>query len=117
MDKLIDLDTVAAELERRRAVWTAAGFTVGPLTWRDAAAGWPQPLVTDRSAVIDPESVGVRLRDDGQEAELVLWTGGWADLTALIAGKYVDEAPEFGDVAACVAVADDLFGRLRGLRR
>jgi hypothetical protein len=113
MDKLIDLDAVAAELEQRRAVWTAAGITVGPLTWRDAAADWPQALVTDRSAVIDPESVGVRLSDDGQETELVLWTGGWADLAALIAGVPINETPEFGDVGACMAVADDLFARLR----
>ncbi|HXS64657.1 MAG TPA: hypothetical protein VN767_17510 [Streptosporangiaceae bacterium] len=38
MDKLIDLDAVAAELEQRRAAWTTAGCIVGPLTWRDAGA-------------------------------------------------------------------------------
>lgn len=113
MDKLIDLDAVAAELEQRRAAWTAAGCIVGSLTWRDAAAQWPQPIVTDRSAVSDPESVGVTLRHGEHEAELVLWTGGWADLHALIDGELVLENPEFPDLFSCLAVADQLFVRLR----
>jgi hypothetical protein len=112
MDHLIDLDAVAEELGQRRADWVGAGFKVGDFTWRDAAAKWPQPLVTDRALVADPESLGLTLRDGRQEAELVLWTGGWAGLVALIGGKSVAETPEFADVSARVAVADELFARL-----
>jgi hypothetical protein len=39
---------------------------VGPLTWRDAAAGWPSPLMEDRGQVVEPDSVGVAVRKDGQ---------------------------------------------------
>ena len=57
------------------------GLVVGDLTWRDAAAAWPQPIVTNRESVADPESLGMILDSGGGlEALLVLWTGGWADL-------------------------------------
>ncbi len=32
-----------------------------PITWRDEAAPWPQPLETDRALVTDPDSIGVRI--------------------------------------------------------
>jgi hypothetical protein len=75
-------------------------------------AQWPQPIVTDRSAVSDPESVGVTLRHGEHEAELVLWTGGRADLHALIANEPVIENPEFPHLPSCLAIADQLFVRL-----
>ncbi len=87
------------------------------LTWRDAEAEWPQPLVTDRQAVADPESVGLTFRCDGEDvARLVLWRGGWADLDAVVNGELVVEAPEFADVASCVHAADWLVERLLGDR-
>jgi hypothetical protein len=113
VDRLVDLDAVAAELAGRRIEWVDAGLTVGELTWRDAAAAWPQPIVTDRAAVADPESLGVVFRGSGgDEAELVLWCGGWADLDALLGDEVVAEGLEFADVAGCVAVADSLARRL-----
>jgi hypothetical protein len=45
-------------------------------------------------------------------AELVLWTGGWADLGCLIDGQVLSEAPQYRDTAECVAVADCLADRL-----
>jgi hypothetical protein len=79
MDRQVDLDAVAAELAGHRARWVRGGLAIGELTWRDAAAPWPQPIVTDRAAVADPESLGVVFcRSDGGEVELVLWRGGWA---------------------------------------
>jgi hypothetical protein len=116
VDRLVDLDAVAAELTRRRGEWVGGGLRVGDFTWRDAAAAWPKPIVTDRAVVADPESLGVVFRGTGSdEAELVLWCGGWADLAASLGGDLVVEVPEFADVAGCVAVADSLARRL--LRR
>lgn len=88
---------------------------VGEFTWRDAAAQWPQSIVTDRASVIDPESLGMTFNaGERAEALLVLWTGGWADLEAAIDGQLVLEAPQFADVQSCVAVADALVERLLG---
>jgi hypothetical protein len=115
VDRVVDLDAVLVELTRRRPGWTRRGLVVGEFTWRDAAAAWPQPIVNDRESVADPESVGMTFdAGDGAEALLVLWTGGWADLEASINGQLVLEAPEFVDVASCVAVADALVARLLG---
>jgi hypothetical protein len=113
VDRVVDLDAVLVELTRRRPEWTRRGLVVGDFTWRDAAAAWPQPIVTDRESVADPESLGLTIdAGGGAEALLVLWTGGWADLEASINGQVVLETPEFVDVEACVAVADALVGRL-----
>lgn len=80
MDDLVDLDLAAEEVHRRVPEWAAAGITVQPLTWRDQGEPWPPPLKTDRADVIDPDSIGVFLRKGSQEAELVLFKGGWCDL-------------------------------------
>jgi hypothetical protein len=113
MDRLVDLDVVAAELTRRRAEWVRSGLAVGEFTWRDAAAAWPQPIVTDRAAVADPESLGLVFGGaGGDETELVLWCGGWADLNGIVADEIVAQAPEFTDVAGCVTVAESLARRL-----
>jgi len=109
---------VLVELTRRRSEWTRRGLVVGEFTWRDAAAAWPQPIVTDRESVADPESLGMTLdASGGSEALLVLWAGGWADLEASVNGQVVLETPEFVDVASCVAVADALVARLLGPAR
>jgi len=48
----------------------------------------------------------------GDEAELVLWRGGWAGLDAVLGGEVVTGGAEFADVAGCVAVAVSLARRL-----
>ena len=53
MDRIVDLDQAAAEIESRRAAWVAAGLTVGPVTWRDEAAPRPKPLETERGGWAD----------------------------------------------------------------
>jgi len=113
VDRVVDLDAVLVEIIRRRPEWTRRGLVVGDFTWRDAAAAWPQPIVTNRESVADPESLGMTLdAGGGAEALLVLWAGGWADLEASINGQVVLETPEFGNLEACVAVADALVARL-----
>jgi hypothetical protein len=51
------------------------------------------------------------LRSSGDEAELVLWCGGSADLSLVAGEKIVTEEHEFADVAGCVAVAESLARR------
>ncbi|WP_405912912.1 hypothetical protein OG760_18945 [Streptomyces sp. NBC_00963] len=81
MERIVDLDAVAGEIERRRGGWAAAGLQVGAITWRDEAAQWPQPLETDRCRVRDPDSVGVHIVGvQSAEAEVVIFRGGWADV-------------------------------------
>ncbi|MFE7633929.1 hypothetical protein ACFU7Z_07895 [Kitasatospora sp. NPDC057518] len=88
MERVVDLDDAAARIAARAPGWRAARLTVGPLTWRDRLAPWPQPLETDRARVVDPDSVGLRLADPltGGELEVVLFRGGWADVSYLAAG-------------------------------
>jgi hypothetical protein len=113
MDRLVDLDAVAAELHARRARWESRGLKIGAFTWRDAQAPWPQPIGTDRALVADPESLGITMdAAPSRYAELVLWCGGWADLDCVIDGQVVSEAPEYRYIAECVAVADSLADRL-----
>ncbi|MEV8392147.1 MULTISPECIES: hypothetical protein [unclassified Streptomyces] len=81
MDRIVDLDLAAAEIEHRRAGWAAAGLQAGPTTWRDEAAPWPQPFETDRTRVQDPDSIGVRIvRAAEAELEITLFRGAWADV-------------------------------------
>ncbi|MFF8378749.1 hypothetical protein ACF07V_21775 [Streptomyces sp. NPDC015661] len=85
MDRVVDLDEVAAVLARRTPGWASAGLEVGRPTWRDAEAAWPQPLETDRARVHDPDSVGVVLSGPAQaELSVVLFRGGWADVDFLV---------------------------------
>src|SRR5260221_7407574 len=74
----LDLDQVARKLSRLRHGWSERGITAGQLTWRDARACWPKPIVTDRSTVTETESVGITLTAANGEALLVLWRGGGA---------------------------------------
>ena len=113
MDRLVDLDAVAAELQARRPGWESRGLKVGAFTWRDAQAPWPQPIVTDRALVADPESLGMTMdASPGHYAELVLWCGGWADLGLLIDGQILAEVPHYRNPAECIGVAERLADRL-----
>ncbi|WP_369149034.1 hypothetical protein [Streptomyces sp. R44] len=81
MDRVVDLDEVAAVLAERTTGWTSAGLEVGRPTWRDARAPWPQPLETDRARVLDPDSVGVVMSGPAETMlSVVLFRGGWADV-------------------------------------
>lgn len=107
--RLIDLDQAAAQISARRQQWTAAGLMVGPLTWRDGEAAWPQRLETSRSEVRDPDSVGVHVTGPA-DAELlvVLFRGCWADVDFVAAldtnEELVSEAPE--------VLSPQVFGQL-----
>ncbi|MDX6738133.1 hypothetical protein [Actinocorallia sp. A-T 12471] len=96
VEHVIDLDRAAAEITSRLPVWAASGLDPGPITWRDAAATWPQPLETDRALVTDPDSVGVRVvgSDEWTEVQIVLYRGGWADLDALTDDEVTTECPQ-----------------------
>ncbi|MFE6849056.1 hypothetical protein [Streptomyces sp. NPDC057686] len=81
MDRIVDLDEVAAVLAGQAVGWRSAGLEVGRVTWRDAEASWPQPLETDRARVRAPDSVGVAISGPGEaELSVVLFRGGWADV-------------------------------------
>lgn len=62
MDRVVDLDQAAAEITARLPAWTTSGLLPGPITWRDGAAPWPQPLETDRALVADPAPRRCELR-------------------------------------------------------
>jgi hypothetical protein len=74
--------------------------SVGPLTWRDEGAAWPQRITSDRSSVQVPESLGFTLRKHALDDEfgIVVWTGGWADVGYVLDGEVYDVCPRFGDV-------------------
>ena len=119
MDRIIDLDAAAAEIERRRPAWLADGLHVGPTTWRDAAAPWPQPIQPERDKAIDPDSVGVHVKaGDRGEMEVCLFRGGWADLAVVTfdpLAELINDAPEFSSPEAFGTALDEAIGLL--LRR
>ena len=98
MTRLIDLDELLSRLGPMLEHWRRQA-TVGPPTWRDESASWPQPIVTDRATIDTPESVGFRLsRDPYNEVDVVVWTGGWADVSIAVNGGTVARCPEFADL-------------------
>ena len=63
---ILDLDRVAAIIADQHARWdSACGLVADPVTWMDADADWPRPLLTDRSQADTPMSVGVIIRGVG----------------------------------------------------
>jgi hypothetical protein len=44
MDRLVDLDAVAAELTRRRPGWASGGLRVGEFTWRQREPQYHQRM-------------------------------------------------------------------------
>jgi hypothetical protein len=100
VESRVDLDQVAALITRHAFAWEESGLVAGALTWRDAAASWPSPLTEERSQVTEPDSVGVAVRKHGQEGQLVVFRGGWADLeywSGSASDKPVIEAPGWDD--------------------
>jgi hypothetical protein len=99
----LDLDRVAAMVAARRSDWLALGLVADGLTWMDNDVQWPAPLVRDRSQVRRPMSLGLRVHGHANEAEFVLYAGGWADVDVVRGidepvSEYVelDEVEEFG---------------------
>jgi hypothetical protein len=103
VDHLVDLDALALRLLPDLDRWRQSA-SVGPLTWRDEEAAWPQPIVSDRSAVRVPESLGVQLSRGDDEFEFIVWTGGWADVGSLVGGVPEMTAPRFVDERAAHAL-------------
>ncbi|MFJ9775934.1 hypothetical protein ACIRVF_32635 [Kitasatospora sp. NPDC101157] len=122
MDRIVDLDGAAAEVAARAPGWRAAGLVVGELTWRDAAAPWPQGLETDRARVGDPDSMGVLVSGPRETVlSVVLFRGGWADVDYLgdedagaLAASGIDSAAVFGLRLAAWVVR--VFGERAGRR-
>ncbi|MDG5805800.1 hypothetical protein P9869_24705 [Streptomyces ossamyceticus] len=108
MDRVVDLDEVAAVVAGRTVGWRSAGLEVGQVTWRDAEASWPQPLETDRARVNDPDSVGVVISGPGgAELSIVLFAGGWADV------DFIADLDDAGSLPASgLASASDFEARL-----
>jgi hypothetical protein len=75
----LDLDQAADIIAGRQPNWLTLGLIAEPLTWMDNEADWPRPLLTDRAQAQRPMSLGVHLRGEATEAEIVLYAGGWAD--------------------------------------
>jgi len=111
----LDLDRVAAVLAGLRPTWTALGVRAGQLTWRDAQASWPQPILTDRSRIAEPESLGITLTTDrGNEALVVIWRGGWADFDVLAGGEVTTNAPNLASVTDCVELVETAVNLISG---
>lgn len=118
MERVIDLDEAATAIAERQSLWQAAGLAVEPVTWRDEAAAWPQHLETDRSRVIDPDSVGVHVLSPAEaELVLVLFRGGWADVDYMVSidDAGVIPAPEITSVQAFGVLLDTCVARVFGL--
>ena len=109
----LDLDKVASTLASLRPGWTGQGLNAGPLTWRDACASWPKPLLTDRSLVAEPESVGLTMTTtDGHAGRLVIWRGGWADIDLLDGDTVTSRNPVIHGLADCITEARCLASQL-----
>ncbi|MGR7002106.1 hypothetical protein ACU686_35605 [Yinghuangia aomiensis] len=108
MNRVVDLDEAAVTLAGRTAGWRSSGLDVGPLTWRDFEASWPQPLETDRARVRDPDSVGVLVSGPGDaELSVVLFRGGWADVDFIASLDDAGSLPASG-----IASASDFANRM-----
>lgn len=112
MEHLVDLDELAARLAVAAEKWRRHA-RVGPFTWRDERASWPQPILTDRTAIEVPESLGVTLFRGDDEFQAVVWTGGWAGVDLFMHGTNLPLCPEFQDVdgaySAVVRNAEDFL--------
>ncbi|MFH8387303.1 hypothetical protein ACH4E7_41425 [Kitasatospora sp. NPDC018058] len=101
MERIVDLDEAAAEVAGRTPGWRTTGLTVGPVTWRDEAAPWPQRLETDRSLVNDPDSVGVLISGPAEaELSVMLFRGGWADVDYVVGMDDAGALPASGIASA-----------------
>jgi hypothetical protein len=71
---------VAAVINARRADWARNGLTAQPSNWLDEDTPWPYPLTTNRTAIRNPHSVGITIRNgDEAAAQLIVYARVWAD--------------------------------------
>ena len=113
----LNLDVAADAIAARRPTWVASGLLVDAPTWMDNDVAWPAPLVTDRADVQRPRSLGIRLRGEGDvEAEFVLYAGGWADASWVLAGSTdpVNEYVELERAEEFVSLLDRVVVELLG---
>ncbi len=99
VDHVIDLDAAAAQIRNRVASWRDHGLDVGEVTWSDGQTA-TYVITDDRDAVRGDYSVGVKARRGAIEGELLLYAGGWCDLTVWSgdpAEEPIDEAPGWED--------------------
>ena len=117
MERVVDLDRAADEVAERRPGWSSRGLVVGPVTWRDESAPWPQRLETERSRVGDPDSIGVHFSGSGgAELVIVLFRGGWADVDfiATLDDAGVIPAPDVASVRGFGDLLDRCVARVFG---
>ena len=77
----LDLDRIAAAMAETSAEFQPRGVTMATPTWLDMDATWPYTLVTDRSEISRPRSIGITFQGPGDsEGVIVVYAGGWADV-------------------------------------
>ena len=91
----LDLKAVGRILIGRVGMLSDEGFEVSALTWRDRGADWPYPFVSSPEEAIEADSVGIHVKGESAEGQLVFFAGGWADvsLLAIGSGDFLVEAP------------------------
>lgn len=107
----LDIDRAADLIAERQPRWSERGLAIDPLTWMDNDQPWPARLLTDRTKVRRPLSLGVHIHGDDAEAQIVLYAGGWADADYYTASidemiaEYVEleDADEFGPLLDRIA--------------
>lgn len=93
-----------------------SGLEFSAHTWVDNEAPWPRPLLKNRPEVVSPMSLGFQLgRSDGAEVEVVVYAGGWVDLTGWIPDAEIEHAyREIDSPSQFAAVLDDFLVRFTG---
>lgn len=121
MERVIDLDAAAGEIEQRRPRWAAEGWEVKPITWRDASRPFDRPLLTERAEAVDPDSVGVKLvKAEVAAGDFCLFRGGWADVvTGGLSGEgeLIVAAPDIPHLRALARALDEFWDLLVNLDR
>lgn len=98
VEQSIDLDAAAVVATSVLNAGKIPGLHVYPFTWLDGEAEWPRRLEADRQLVKDPISLGIRAQKGEREGTLVIFGGGWADLSYvdLSTGYSLEENPGWG---------------------
>ena len=91
---ILDLDEADAEIRQRWFVWTAAGLTVGPVTWADGNEA--------------PASMGLHVSRPSAHVDIVVQRDGWAKVAVLRPGAdaVVRATAQLESVAAFAALVD-----------
>lgn len=93
MERVIDLDAAAATATSVIGACDIPGLRVEELTWLDMRSEWPRIFIADRRSVAEPFSLGIRALTGDRECTLVVYYGGWADISFVDVGKefYLEE--------------------------